>query len=723
LPVTPTATAQQSAPSPSGASLADLGAAQILVYARTQDFVAAVNSTLRNAGLAAHCIWVREVRDLADAFKDNAAEMLLAFVGPEAGEQSNVLQIRGQSAQEVPAILIRERIDEEIIATAMQQGARDVVTLASKPRLQAVVERELRAFRTARDLARTRASARQSHEQVRSIMSGATDAIAFVQEGILVEANPAWMQLFGHRSADTAIGHPIMDALPSQSHAAFKSALAQALQGKAGVQLRTQAIVPGQANAAFDFSMGRVEHDGEPAVRVAIALKRNEDRAVAATAAAAKPATPAAAEAPAKADTSQTAPQVDPTTGLLQRRVFLDQVQANLTRPLKAGVRQIVCIQVDKLQSIIDQVGPIAIDDFYAQFAALARDNLKSGDVVGTFGEGTIVALVERPTTRDTEAWGKGLLARVAAHVFHVVDRSVICTCSLGVGMVDLRARDASQPITDALQACREAQASAGNQLQIIDRSDADTKQQANDAIWLRVIKSALMDNRFKLMQQPIASLTGGERGMYDVLVRMVDETGSDVLPSEFMAAAERNDLMKSIDRWVLTASMGFCGSRPVQRLFVRLSKDSVRDRSLTQWLNIQLKSTRIDPARIAFQVSEQTAAEYLEDTSTLASAIRQAGFKFAIEHFGSGRESAQLLTHLTPDYLKIDGTLMQNLAVDTAMQQRVKDLVDRARARKIGTIAERVEDANTMTILWQLGVEYIQGYFVNEPEQVTLGA
>ncbi|HYM34855.1 MAG TPA: EAL domain-containing protein [Steroidobacteraceae bacterium] len=231
------------------------------------------------------------------------------------------------------------------------------------------------------------------------------------------------------------------------------------------------------------------------------------------------------------------------------------------------------------------------------------------------------------------------------------------------------------------------------------------------------------MDNRFKLMQQPIASLTGGDRGMYDVLVRMVDESGADVLPSEFMAAAERNDLMKNIDRWVLTASMAFCGSRPVQRLFVRLSKDSVRDRSLPQWLAIQLKSTRIDPSRLAFQISEQSAAEHLADASALGSAIRQAGFKFAIEHFGSGRESIRLLGHLAVDYLKIDGTLMQNLAVDTTVQQRVKELVQGARARNVATIAERVEDANTMTVLWQLGVEYIQGYFVNEPEQVTLGA
>src|SRR5882724_11933412 len=141
LPAPPAATPAASTTTATAApNLAALGATPIVVYARTQDFVATINSTLRNAGLAAHCVWVRESKDLADALKDNAPELLLACVGPDSAEQTSVLQIRGQTAKDVPAILIRERIDEEIIAGAMQLGARDVVTLASRARLQAVVE-------------------------------------------------------------------------------------------------------------------------------------------------------------------------------------------------------------------------------------------------------------------------------------------------------------------------------------------------------------------------------------------------------------------------------------------------------------------------------------------------------------------------------------------------------------------------------------------------------
>ena len=185
------------------------------------------------------------------------------------------------------------------------------------------------------------------------------------------------------------------------------------------------------------------------------------------------------------------------------------------------------------------------------------------------------------------------------------------------------------------------AQQAGGNRVQLVDHLEEDTRQQAADEIWVRRIKAALMENRFRLMQQPIASLLGGDRGMYDVLVRMIDEQGQELLPAEFMAAAERNDLMKNIDRWIIGAAMSVCASRKVEQLFVRLSKDSMRDKSLLQWLANQLKASRIDPSHIVFQISEQIATEYLADATELAAGLRKAGFLFAIEHFGTGRDPA----------------------------------------------------------------------------------
>jgi multidomain signaling protein FimX len=125
----------------------------------------------------------------------------------------------------------------------------------------------------------------------------------------------------------------------------------------------------------------------------------------------------------------------------------------------------------------------------------------------------------------------------------------------------------------------------------------------------------------------------------------------------------------------------------------------------------------------LCFQVTEQTAAQYITQIQLLAEALRKRGFRFAIEGFGSGRDPQGMLNSVALDFIKIDGAIIQGLTGDPQLQQRVRALVEAATKKQIQTIAERVEDANTMAILWQIGVQFIQGYFVNEPEQVVLKA
>ncbi|HEY2036559.1 MAG TPA: EAL domain-containing protein, partial [Steroidobacteraceae bacterium] len=193
------------------------------------------------------------------------------------------------------------------------------------------------------------------------------------------------------------------------------------------------------------------------------------------------------------------------------------------------------------------------------------------------------------------------------------------------------------------------------------------------------------------------------------------------VLPAEFMAAAERNDLLKNIDRWVVGAALSFAAQRRPQCLFVRLSKDTARDATFVEWLDGHIRTTRAEPQRVCFQVTEEIAMAFPQVRS-LAGGLRQRGFRFALEGFGSGRDSQGLLESVPLDFVKIDGALVQGLARDSQLQQRVRSLAEAASKRAIRTIAERVEDANTMAVLWQVGVQFIQGYFVNAPEEVVMG-
>jgi PAS domain S-box-containing protein len=675
----------------------------MIVLTRHQDNVEAINSTLRNAGIAVRCNWIKELTDLGDALQQINAHMLVAFVGPDPADMTKVMSVVKQFGAEVPVLFARDQVDEEIIGNAMQQGARDVITLMNPTRLRGVVARELEASRQARALNSTINSAHEYREQLKSFMAGSADAIAHVQEGIIVDANPAWLDLYGFSDADAVIGTPLMDAFDPEAHAALKGALVACMQGKwANHTLKASALLNDGSSVPLELELSRTEFDGEPAVRLCFAARKRESGNI--------------------NEQLSEALERDASTGALQRRFFIEHLKKALAQPIKAGVRQLVAIQPDKLEAIGEDIGPLAFEDFIAQFAGLIGETRQPADLFGRFGDGTLLLLMERGTARDIEVWATNMIRKVGTQVFRLGEKQISCSCSVGVGMIDPRSPDAGTAIRDALCARRAAEAAGGKRVNIIDHREADTKREAADELWVKRIRAALMENRFRLMQQPIASLLGEDKGMFDVLVRMVDEQGEELLPAEFMSAAERNDLMKNIDRWVIGASMTFVASRPVKQLFVRLSKDSVRDKSLLQWLQNQLKVSRVEPGRLAFQISEQIATEYFADATELANGLRKAGFRFTIEHFGTGRDPQRLIAHLPIDFIKVDGTLMQGLAVDQDLQGRVRELVDQAKTRNIGTIAERVEDANTMAVLWQLGIEFIQGYFVNEPEQVVMG-
>jgi len=477
------------------------------------------------------------------------------------------------------------------------------------------------------------------------------------------------------------------------------------LQGKwSDHDLKVQALLSDGSSLALELLLTKADYENEPAVRISISAmhnKKGNDLEI------------------------QLADAVknDASTRFLQQRYLIAAVRERCAHGMKGGVRQFALIKPDHFIEIQNSIGVLASEDFMAQLAYLLRAQLTASDLCGRFGGNGLLILLERGTARDVETWAENVVKRVNEHVFAIEDKTVSATVTVGLGLLPAANPDLGAAITDAVSAARRGRELGGNQMYAVDKADTDTRVQAYDKVWVKHIKTALMENRFRLVQQPIASLLGEDKGMFDVLVRMLDEQGTEVLPAEFIAAAERNDLMKNIDRWVIGASMSFAANRKATCIFVRVSKDTLLDKSLLPWLETQLKSLKIEAKRICIQVTEELADQYVKQTKELAESLRKLGFRFALEHFGTGRDPLKLLAGIDMNFIKIDGSLMQGLSTNQIQQQRVKGLVEAAKRRGMETVAERVEDANTMAVLWQLGIEFIQGYFVNAPEDVTMSS
>ncbi len=670
----------------------------IAVLSENQDDVALINSTLRDAGHAAHCHWVSRPDDLSKTLGDERVELLILNCDRYAEPVRAVIKQKDRFNPEVPVIALAKDADEHAIQEAMQHGACDLVSIGRKRRLQAVVSRELRALRVERALNSTLHSATEYRKQVRDYMQASTSAIALVAEGILTEANDAWLKMFKVAKLEDIDGMPVMDSFDSENHAAIKGALVATMSGKWGDDEVLKAKRASEDSEALDLKFRRVDIDGTSCVQVVI-----------------EP--PANANEPTKL--VHDALKRDPTTLLFHRAQFLERITKRLKRKPQQGLHVLAYVKPDKFGELANKIGYIDSEEVLAQFAEEMRKRLHPRDVAGRFEGTSLMVLLERGNANDAQVWGKQLCAHIEKKAFEIGETSTHLTCTVGVCAVSDVFSSLEQLVAATVDAWKLGKDAGGNLSMLNEKLDEDTRQQAFDAIWVKHLKAALMENRFRLASLPIAGLRSDSVKMYDLLVRMIDEQGNSVLPSEFLPAAERNNMMKNIDRWMILAAMEFCESNDADRVFVRLSRQSILDGTTAAWMQQEFEKREFDCSRLVTQIPERDAAKHIKQTRALVSELKKLGVAFAIEHYGVDQERFQILDLLKPDYIKIDGELMHSLMTDSSMQESVQNIVRAANERNIRTIAERVENANAMAVLFQLGLDYMQGHYVHEPEVV----
>jgi multidomain signaling protein FimX len=675
----------------------------LIVLSGREDDVELVNRSLRDGGHAVRCHWVAKVDKLLGALQEHAPELLCFFPDSLPIAIREIAKIKQHAAGGVPLVVVSKDAQETDIAEALLAGAQDLVSLGQTDRLRSVAERELRAYRLERALNDTLFSANQYKKQLKAFMAGSVDAIAYVQEGILIDANQAWADLLGHPSAEALFGTPLMDSFDGASKAALKGALVACGKGQWNREsIKVVATTRSGDKLPLEIQLEVASVDGDPAVKLSVARPRVETRE--------------------PEEIIEQAVHKDPATGFYHRRRFLEVLTDRLDQK-GGGVRVLAYIRPDKFRELEEQIGPLATEDVLVQIAEQLRDLLQPNDLAGRFGGQVFTLFLERGTLRDVEAWAQTALARIAGRIFESAHNTLSVTCTIGLAEVGPTTERLDALIAQARRSNQAGRDQGGNKVVLEQTSDESTLVQRFDEIWVQQIKTALMENRFRLAHLPIANLSGELRSMYDTVLRMIDAQGDEVAASEFLPAAARNRLLRAIDRWVIGASLSFCARTPLECVFIKLSSESIIDKTLIEWLTKAVASSGVTARHLCFQISEENATQYLAQTQALAAQLRSMGHRFAIENFGVGRDSGRILTQTPMDFLKIDGSLMQNIASDPVRQEKVRVYVGAAQNRAIPVIAERVEDANTMAVLFQLGVAYMQGHYVHEPEVVLADA
>ena len=672
----------------------------LIILSHKDDNAQSINRLLRDAGHAVRCTRVALLQQFKEAVEQNSPHLIMAFPDEPDLDIQTVCDLAKHICPKTPVIAVRNNVSEDTITDAMRIGARDVVSLDNGERLVFVFERELRSYHIENGLEDVLFSAKQYKQELHSLKGAVTEAIADIQEGIVVAANPPWLEMFGYAEEDELIGMPVMDLFADDDQQVLKGALVACLKDKwDDSELRMNGRKTDGESFNVELALESISFEGDPAVRAIIAMPNTEEQA--------------------PEELLEEAVQKDPVTGFYHRHYFLNKCTERLENAPSGGVRCIVYLRPDNFSKVHDDIGLLGTEQILIQLSQLLRDYMQSNDLYGRFGGTMFTAIIERGSMAEVESWAEQVRKAVSEEVFEVEERSTTLTCSIGLMEIDSTEHTIETLLSEVEGACRAARDAGGDTVEMSQITVSKQQAREDDEMWVNKLRSALMENRLRLIHQPVASLNEDIENAHDTLVRMVDKDGNTILPKDFMPAAERAGLTKNIDRWVVGASFSFVASKRPNVVFIRLSQQSVVDDTTGDWIVEGLQSAGIDAGKICFQVNEELAIKHLRHVMSLSETLRGAGFKFALDHFGGRDDSTRFLQHVPMDYIKLDGSIMQGLHKDKALQEKIKNLNILARERNIKSVAEQVQNANTMAVLWQLGISYMQGNYVEVSDVV----
>ncbi len=390
----------------------------------------------------------------------------------------------------------------------------------------------------------------------------------------------------------------------------------------------------------------------------------------------------------------------DGLTGLLNRRRFEECL---------GGSGAVVHLGLDRFKHVNDTHGHGTGDDLLRAVAATLQAAAGPSDAVARLG-GDEFAVLAGGAGRDEAA---ALAGRLVASIAALPGPGI--TASAGV--VELG--DAASPLIAADLALHAAKEDGGGRVHLTHGADRQVARMQARLARADQIRRALAEDRFTLYWQPIVELSSGLATQYELLLRMIDTDGAVIPPGEFIEAAERCGLIGEIDRWVIRRAIALLAELPDVRLEVNVSGVSVGDLSIPDLVEREIAALGVDPGRLVFELTETSAIADMEQAREFAERLTRLGCRFALDDFGAGFSSFHYLKHLPLDYLKIDGDFIRGLAGSPTDQLVVKAMVDIARGMGMKTIAEFVEDAETVEMLRRLGVDYSQGYHHGRPEPV----
>ena len=671
--------------------------AYLLVIDDSPDHAQAINSFLRNSGVAVRVVSASGLGELETALQEKTPFLIL--IGKSLPASMKITQVLLAADQHsTPVVMQVEPDDTTNIEAAIATHPLLIINAEENDQLMQVVKQYMSGGKNAREYDDLLQKQEELHHRYNLLLDSARDSIAYVHEGLHVYANRAYLELLQVKTLEEIEGISLLELMTTGEGVDLKKLLRD----------MNQAIFPGEAlavtlntlgnqhlKAELTFSPARFH--GEQCIQMMV---RQQD---------------ANHVLHEELDRLR---KTDHLTHMINRQTFTHR----LTELIEEGFGDdhntaLMYIEIDGITQLQHDLGMDGIDTYILDLANVISGCTRENDIPSRFSDNGFVVLIRGDESSSLQETGDSILENYANHIIDLGDQTKTASCSIGMTTLGPLTRDAEEVIAQAKTAFTQA-SETGNSL--IRFKPALTTVHSGEAErdWVERIRYALNNHDFYTVQQSIVDLEGENEGLFENRTFM-REDGGDTLASEFMLAAERNDLGSTIDRHVIPQIMlAIAGTG--DKHIISLSTNSILDYSFPNWFQRMLKETEVEGSQLILQVSAIVAESHLKPTRRTVDELQRLGCNFVLSEFDNDRRTVQLLDHLPINMIKLRPGLAKGLSSSTTNQEIIRAVVKSVEARNITIVADEVEDASDLAVLWQCGVKLVTGDFINEAPQVV---
>jgi diguanylate cyclase (GGDEF)-like protein/PAS domain S-box-containing protein len=411
----------------------------------------------------------------------------------------------------------------------------------------------------------------------------------------------------------------------------------------------------------------------------------------------------------------------DALTGLINRREFDSRLETAVTAAQRGeGEFVLLYVDLDQFKVVNDTCGHSAGDRLLRDITSLLQTRVRASDTIARLGGDEFGLLLERCSLEQAERVADSIRQAIHGYRFLWGANSLSVGASIGVVRIARETTSAASVLSAADIACYAAKDGGRNRVQIYERDHGTNRHR--EMQWVGRIARAVEDERLELYAQRIVGISANttDTPFFELMVRLRDEDGTLVPPNEFIPAAERYNVMVMVDRWVVGRAIELLATcvrhgRRLPLVAVNLSGTSINDEDFLEFILSRLHDEQVARA-LCFEITETAAVASLSKATYFMRELKARGCRFSLDDFGSGVSSFVYLKTLPVDFLKIDGHFAAHVATDAVDRSMVEAIAKIGSAMQVATIAEKVESAEVLQVLKQIGVDYIQGFHLAEP-------